>query len=97
MTLIIDIKVVPGAAKERYALDKQGALKWYVCAQPERGKANDALIAAMAKTLQCARSAITIISGATTRHKKVRIEHLNSYEQLLQELGLFDVVNQCRM
>ncbi len=49
-------------------------LKARVCAVPENGKANKALVALLSKKLRVAKSAISFISGETARKKILRIE-----------------------
>jgi uncharacterized protein (TIGR00251 family) len=49
------------------------ALKLSVGAPPEDGKANAAVIALLAETLGVAKSAISVVSGATDRRKLVEI------------------------
>jgi uncharacterized protein (TIGR00251 family) len=49
------------------------ALKLAVGAPPEDGKANVAVIALLAKALGVAKSAISVVSGATDRRKLVEI------------------------
>lgn len=55
------------------ASDGSEHLKCRVRAVPEDGKANDALIALLAKALPVAKSAIAIVSGATARLKRIEI------------------------
>ena len=54
--------------------DGEDHLKVRVTAVPEKGKANKALIALVAKRLGVPKSSITIISGETARKKILRIE-----------------------
>lgn len=49
-------------------------LKVRVSDVPEKGKANKALIAMLAKRLGIAKSAITLVSGDTARQKILRID-----------------------
>lgn len=49
-------------------------LKMRVSAVPEKGKANKAMIAALAKALGLAKSSIDLVSGDTARQKILRIE-----------------------
>jgi len=49
-------------------------LKARVTAVPEKGKANKALIALIAKSLGIAKSSINLVSGDTSRKKILRIE-----------------------
>jgi uncharacterized protein len=55
------------------ASDGSEHLKCRVRAVPENGKANTALVALLAKTLAVPKSAVTIVSGATSRLKRVEI------------------------
>jgi uncharacterized protein YggU (UPF0235/DUF167 family) len=54
--------------------DGQTVLRARVRAVPEDGKANDALIALMAKSLKIPASRTKITSGATSRHKILALE-----------------------
>jgi uncharacterized protein len=55
------------------AADGSEHLKVRVRAVPENGKANTALIAVLADTLGVPKSAIRIVSGATSRLKRLEI------------------------
>jgi uncharacterized protein len=65
-------KTVPTGTKP--LADGGIALAVDVAAPPEDGKANDALIAALAKHLGVQRSAIRIATGAGARRKSLQIE-----------------------
>ena len=71
------LKVQPKARRETiagWAPDPDGqVLKVSVGAPPEDGKANAAVIALLAKRLGVAKSAISVVSGATDRRKLVEI------------------------
>jgi uncharacterized protein (TIGR00251 family) len=71
------LKVQPKARREGivgWAPDPDGmALKLSVGAPPEDGKANAAVIALLAQALGVAKSAISVVSGATDRRKLVEI------------------------
>nr|WP_153451729.1 DUF167 family protein [Sinorhizobium fredii] len=56
------------------AADGEEHLKVRVRAVPEKGKANEALIALLAKALGLARNRITLVSGDTQRKKILRID-----------------------
>ncbi len=76
--LLVGIRLTPGAAKDEigggWRDDKDGCwLSARVRAVPEKGKANAALIALMAKGLDWPRSAILLESGDTNRLKRLRI------------------------
>jgi len=54
--------------------DGESHLKARVCAVPEKGKANKALIALLAKSLRIPKSSLSVISGDTARKKILRID-----------------------
>lgn len=56
------------------AADGEEHLKVRVSAVPEKGKANQALVAFLAKKLGLAKSKLSLISGDTQRKKILRIE-----------------------
>ena len=72
------LKVTPKAKRAGFGgllADTNGgqALKVAVSAAPEAGKANDAVIALLAKEWGVAKSAISVVTGATGRRKVVEI------------------------
>ena len=76
--LLLSVRLTPGATREEVGgvwTDEKGAdwLSARVRAVPEKGKANAALIALLAKRLDCPRSAISLESGDTNRLKRLRI------------------------
>lgn len=77
--LILSVRLTPGATREEVGgvwTDEKGAhwLSARVRAVPEKGKANAALIALLAKRLDWPRSAISLESGDTNRLKRLRIK-----------------------
>ncbi len=76
---VLTVKLTPKASKNEiqgWQDDGQGGniLKVSVTAIPEKGKANRALIKLLAKKLKLPASSISIISGETSRIKKVKID-----------------------
>jgi uncharacterized protein len=68
----IDLRVQPRA--RRIALEiSADTLKASVTAPPEDGKANDAVIALLAKTWRLPKSTLAVIKGMTARDKVVRV------------------------
>lgn len=65
----IDVKVVPGASRDRVAGLLGEALKVQVSAPPEKGKANAAVAKLLAKTLGVSAKGVTLISGPTSPRK----------------------------
>jgi uncharacterized protein len=74
MTARLTIKVVPGASQTRIAGLLGDTLKIRVQAQPEKGKANIAVLEMLAKFLGVPAHQITICSGHTSQTKVVEID-----------------------
>jgi uncharacterized protein (TIGR00251 family) len=74
MSKVIQVKVKPNARVS--LLEEQGSGVWLaqLKSPPVDGKANDELIALVARQFACRKSAVTIKSGASGRMKLVRIE-----------------------
>jgi len=73
------IRATPNARADAVLLPADGAppvLAIRTTATPEDGRANEAILALLAAALGRPRSALTLLRGATTRDKLVRIEHL---------------------
>lgn len=74
---ILRVRLTPRGGSDRidgWSEDDQGqVLKVRVAAAPVDGKANTALIVLLAKTLKVRKSAISIISGNTSRIKRIEI------------------------
>lgn len=88
MALIVEVKVVPSAGKNGWILDKAGKLKGYLKSPPERGLANQELIDLLAKALKIPKQKVILVSGATSRIKRIKIEHELTIEQLYDALGI---------
>ncbi|WP_343714441.1 DUF167 family protein [Inquilinus sp.] len=74
----VTVRLTPRAGRNAVtgrAADADGAplLKAAVTAVPERGAANEALIALLAKNWRLPKSALTIVGGATDRTKLIEI------------------------
>jgi uncharacterized protein (TIGR00251 family) len=69
----VRLKVSPGASREGISRASDGALKLAVTAAPERGRANEAAVALLAKALGVSKSSITVVAGATARNKTFRV------------------------
>lgn len=71
------IKAIPNAPRSEVIGWLGDALKVKVHAPPVEGKANEALCAFLADTLELPRRAVTVARGDTSRQKLVRIEGLD--------------------
>ncbi len=74
--IILSIRTQPGSSKNRIIGEYGGRLKLAVTAAPEKGKANKAVIELLADTLHINESSIQIISGESSRNKRLMIEGL---------------------
>jgi uncharacterized protein (TIGR00251 family) len=70
---MLRVRAQPGARRDELRGLQDGELKVAVTQVAERGKANDAIIRLLAKTLQVARSDFELVSGDTSRHKRLLI------------------------
>ena len=69
----INVKVVPGASRDRIAGVLGDALKVQVAAPPEKGKANKAVAALIADAVSVRAKDVAIVSGQTSPRKVVRV------------------------
>jgi len=69
---ILALRVVPGAKVERAAIEN-GALKLWTRTAPEDGKATKAVLAQLAALLKVSARELELVSGATSREKRVRL------------------------
>jgi hypothetical protein len=74
----IAIRVTPRSAKPgigdwRAGADGREELEVRVAESPTDGAANEAVVKLLAKTLGISRAQVTIISGQTSRHKRLAI------------------------
>lgn len=68
------VKVIPNAHNNAIEGVFEGILKVRIQAPPDKGKANEELIAFLAKTLHIPKSHFRLISGHSSRLKKLEIE-----------------------
>ena len=72
---LVAVRVTPrGGTDAIEGVDGAGALRIRVAAAPADGAANVALTRLLAKTLGLPRRAVTVTSGTSSRHKRLRIE-----------------------
>jgi len=70
---ILPVRVHPGARTNAVTGVHDGALKISLTTPPIDGRANDALIAFLAQRLRIPRARISLVAGATSRSKTLRI------------------------
>lgn len=71
--MILSVSIVPNASRTEIVGWVEGALKIRLAAPPVDGKANEALIRFLAKTLDLAPSEIEIKAGHGSKHKRLEI------------------------
>ena len=75
---VLTLHIQPGAKRTELAGLHGEALKIRLAAPPVDGRANDCLIAFMAKTLDVAKSRVELLSGASSRAKRIRIQGMDA-------------------
>jgi uncharacterized protein (TIGR00251 family) len=80
------LRVQPNAARNELAGFSEGVLRVRVAAPPVRGKANQELIAFLARKLGLSKGDLTILKGHTSRNKLIFIAGLTR-EGLNQRLS----------
>jgi hypothetical protein len=88
MAFILEIKVVPSSGKQRIVRDKNGQIKCFLIAAPEKGKANKELIELLSKMLKIPKKELDILSGETTRIKRIAIQGSWTAQELYKKLGV---------
>lgn len=83
--IVLPIRAQPGAKKNSIHGVHDGALKVSVQAAPEDGKANDAIMELLKKSLGIKRNQIEMLSGQTSRNKKILIRELK-LEELAEKI-----------
>jgi uncharacterized protein len=71
--LLVEVKVIPGAARSQAAGMRDGALLLRIAAAPEKGKANDELRSLLSRELGLPKSEIVLVAGAASRRKTVSV------------------------
>ena len=77
---VLSITVAPRAARSSIEQLADGAIRVRVAAPPVDGAANAALLQFLASVLEVPRSRLTIIGGASSRHKRIGVSGLTPDE-----------------
>ena len=77
---ILAVKVVPGASRDRVVGTLGEALKVATSAPPEKGKANAAVAAILAKAFGLDRRAVELAGGASNPRKEFLLRGLSAEE-----------------
>jgi hypothetical protein len=74
----LSVRVHPGARRNAIAGVHDGALKVSLTTPPTDGRANQALVAFLAGELRIPRARVTLLTGASSRAKTLRIAGLTA-------------------
>lgn len=69
----LNVRVQPGASQDRAALAEDGSLQVWLRARPIEGKANDALIALLARALGVRKWEVVLVRGHRARMKVIEL------------------------
>lgn len=84
--VIVPIKVIPKSSQSTLVGWESDELKVRLAAVPDKGQANTELIHFMAKFFNISKSQIKLISGQTSRHKRLLIVGM-SFQEISIKLG----------
>ena len=76
----MQIRVRPRAGRNTVEIGDGGRVTVRVTAAPVRGKANEAVVALLAKKLGVSKISVTVVRGLTSRDKVVRIDGITDRE-----------------
>jgi uncharacterized protein (TIGR00251 family) len=84
--IILSVRVVPRASKSQIVGVHENALKVRIASPPVDGAANDELLKVLAKHCGVSRSAVEIVSGESSKSKRVRITGIspNAFKERLK-------------
>ncbi|MBF0282275.1 MAG: YggU family protein [Zetaproteobacteria bacterium] len=80
--IYLRVHVQPGAKRVQVCGIHGDALKIAVNEAPQQGRANDAVIAFMAKTLGLRKGDIAVVSGHTSRSKRLLVREISEVDLL---------------
>jgi uncharacterized protein (TIGR00251 family) len=75
---VIAVQAVPGASRSEVIGPHGDAIRIRIAAPPVDGRANAALVDAIAGWLGVPKSAVEVVGGAATRSKRLRIEGIGT-------------------
>ncbi len=88
ITAQLQIKVVPGASRSEVSQWLGETLKIRVAAQPEKGRANAAVLTLLSVSLGLPKQNLAITSGATSPNKVIEIQGMD-LDQVKETLAFF--------
>jgi uncharacterized protein (TIGR00251 family) len=76
--VLLRLSVSPGAGRSAVVGRHGDALKVRVGAPPERGRANEAVVELVARTVGAKPKDVTLVSGETSRQKRVSVRGVDA-------------------
>jgi uncharacterized protein (TIGR00251 family) len=76
-SVLLPVKVVPGASRSRYMGEWDGRARIAVAAPPEKGKANEAVVKLLAELLGVDKRSLEVVAGSTGPLKTIRIGRIS--------------------
>lgn len=77
---ILPVQAQPGSRQNGLRGEHNGSLRVSVTQAPEKGKANKALVAVLAKSLGVKKSQVELLSGETSQKKRFLIREITPEE-----------------
>ena len=84
---LIRVYVAPRSSANRIVGEHNGEIKIALTAPPVDGAANRALLEYLARRLGVPKSAVSLVSGDTSRHKVIRVSGVSTLE-VSKQFGL---------
>ena len=81
MSVRLQVRVRPRARVNKVEVTDLGEVRVYVTEAPEGGRANKAVVAAIAGAVGVPRSSVAIVRGRTSRDKLLEIDGVESVAQ----------------
>lgn len=89
----VGVHVKPNASGTRVGGSHDGVLVVRVTQRPDRGRATEAALAAVADSLRVPRGAVTLVRGASSRRKLLEVD-LSETDRPSVEARLADLLEQ---
>lgn len=77
LSVILSVRIQPRSSKNSFTRMEDGSLKIRLTAPPVDGAANEALVKFLSDILSIGKSQIEIISGHTSREKRVKLSGMS--------------------
>lgn len=74
MNVILQVKAKPRARQARVRRLDETHFEVWVTEAPDKGKANEAIVEALAEFLKVAKSRLSVVSGQTSRNKRIEFK-----------------------